>query len=217
MVRGIAVLTSALAAVGAQAQDAQPSRDNGKIVLVTPDSSKGGDQLKIVLASTTPMADQNARTSPDSPAKGSSTAPNARAIPDQGTSTAPADCSEEALLSDAPLAIRVYKASPPAHWGNFWKEPPAVSKATHCGSKYIIQVRSRSADPWVLKAARLEGAGGELLKVERVRSRLGEDGWTRNIITVEVPQGVGADFPLLKLHLVGEDGRVALLDGVVLP
>lgn len=217
MVRGIAVLASALVAVAAQAQDAQQSKNEGRIALAASDPSAGGDQPKVLLASTTPMADQGARISPDDPAKHSSIGQNARAIPDQGTSAAPADCSEEALLSDAPLAVRVYKTPLPGHLGKLWKEPPAVSKATHCGSKYIIQVRSRSPDPWVLKAARLEGAGGELLKVERVRSRLGEDGWTRNIITVEVPQGVGADFPLLKLHLVGEDGRVALLDGVVLP
>ncbi|HVE83696.1 MAG TPA: hypothetical protein VND93_12635, partial [Myxococcales bacterium] len=114
-------------------------------------------------------------------------------------------------------AVRTYKDLPAAQWAqSTWSQAPAVVRAARCGNRYVLQVKSRSAEPWVLKEARLEGPNGMVLKVAGLRWRLA-DGWSINVVMVEAPEGQGADFPLVRLHLVGQDGRAAVLGKVVLP
>lgn len=73
------------------------------------------------------------------------------------------------MFEDAPLTDRRYK-SLLSFRDPSWEEAPSVSRATRCGRKYLIQVMSRSKEPWLVKEARLEGPNGVLLKVKGIRS-----------------------------------------------
>ena len=221
MVREVVMLMSALVAASASAQDMEPARMEDEDVPVRTQAVEGS-QPQILVASTTPIENRsallpaNGPTTPSQPGDGA----DERTASKRDAEPATMDCSVvEALLEDAVLASRIYKSAPKPSVGesSSWLSPPVVRRATHCGDRYIILVKSRSTEPWVLKAARLEGAGGKMLKVRGVRTRLGEEDWNYNLLVVEAPQGAEPDYPLSKIHLTGEDGRVALVEGVVLP
>jgi len=216
MGRGIAVLVSTLVAVSAKAQEAQRSSGDGQS-RAAPGAEAKADRLRMILASTTPMETQS---TPLLPSNGPAPQPHSdeRGVTRPAATPATTDCSVvEALLGDAALAIRKYGAPPAEHDNSPWKTAPWVWRASRCGNRYFIQVKSRSSEPWVLQQARLEGPNGVVLKVDGVRSRSRRDGWDVNIIVAEVPEDAKAEFPLLRVHLAGEDGRVAVLDKVVLP
>jgi hypothetical protein len=220
MTRGIAMLVSALVTAPAQAQDARMSKGEVKAVqAVHQPALVKIDQPQVVLASTTPMGNRTTDLPRSAPSAQPGAGPGPGASSAQVAAPEAVDCSvARSMLEDAPLTTRAYRPpKPPPGFDRTWREPPAVRRAAHCGDKYVIQVKSSSAEPWVLKAARLEGPNGTVLKVNAIQSRVDGDGWSFNVIMAEAPRGAGGEYPLHRLHLIGEDGRVAVLDQVVLP
>lgn len=122
------------------------------------------------------------------------------------------------MLGDDLLAVRSYSPPPPQSTKG-WKEKnaPYVGKAIHCGNRYVLQVKSLSAQPWVIKQATLEGPNGEVLKVQRLGFEKGKRGapWDINAIVAEAPPGL--EVSSLKLNLTDADGRVAQLEVRGLP
>jgi hypothetical protein len=96
-------------------------------------------------------------------------------------------------------------------WGT-----PYIESAVRIGSRYFIQVRNRAREPWKVDQAKLEGAGGVLLRVRAIRwafhSTDESDDYNINIIVAEVPDGTGEDLALRSIELVGQDARVASVD-----
>jgi len=96
-----------------------------------------------------------------------------------------------------------------------WEQSPYGKAVARCGQRFIIQVRSLSKKAWVIDRARLEGSNGEVLKVSGIRFRDQGKGVSLNVLVAEAPQG--ANVSQLRLDLSSQDGRVAVVDGVVLP
>jgi len=120
----------------------------------------------------------------------------------------------EALLRHEQVYSRQYERPPRrsiqavhVEW-----DPPFVESAVRVGRRYIIQIGNFAREPWKVEQAKLEGAGGEILKVQSVRWQMTSGGWNNNVVVVEVPEGASADYALKSIELVGEDARVASLD-----
>jgi hypothetical protein len=149
------------------------------------------------------------------PAADPRTAPLSRS---SGTSDRPTDCSGyQTLLSGDVPAVRTYAPPPPARPGettDFWEHASYVKAVQRCGNLYLVQIWSPV--PWTIAHARVEGPNGEALEVNAVGSgKVPGNDWGINVIAVQAPRGV--TFPTLTLHLMGEDGRVALVDARDLP
>jgi hypothetical protein len=220
--RSLAV-TLALVAMTAEAQNSLSPEGEDKPV---PAQKAQGEKSEALLASIEPVAGQRPQFPPTAPP------PRSDAGTDAGGDVLQVlgDCGlEDAIFKNKalPVAVRIYgpaeiaaQRSPEysAEQRKAWDDAPKVFKAGRCGQKYMIQIQSRSEEHWVIKEARLEGAGGEVLKVTGIRSRLGLDGWSVNLIVAVRTQRIAeADHQLLRLHLMGEDGRVAILQEVALP
>jgi hypothetical protein len=95
-------------------------------------------------------------------------------------------------------------------------ETPHVSYAVRMGRLYFIQVTKWASQPWKVDQAKMEGSGGEILKVRDIHWEMQRerDGVTTNtnVIVAEVPERAGADYVLTSIELVGGDARVATLD-----
>jgi len=220
MVRGLALFTSAVVAMSAGAREAQvASQVPASEETVRPAPVAGtadGDQPPVMVASTGTPRGQPSLLSPSRPGAKADGGVQGAATPQDDAMAALDDfCAIELMLADADLVDRRYDPGP-AHMTASWAQVPAVTRATRCGHRYLIQVKSVSDAPWFLREARLEGPNGEVLKVYGILHRaLG--GWFVNGIIAEVPEGAGADFSLSRLVLTGQDGRVAQPDGVLLP
>lgn len=128
------------------------------------------------------------------------------------------DAIVDGLVKGEKVFSRQYERPPAVEeWGELedWRIP-RVECAVRMGKRYFIQVRNTAPKPWRLDQARIEGAGGEILKVRDIRfgTELDEAGRSQNtnVIVAEVPDGVGADYVLKSIELVGEDARIASLD-----
>lgn len=95
------------------------------------------------------------------------------------------------------------------------ERPPFVASVAHCGQRYIFQVKSSTRDAWIIKGARLEGPNGEVLRVIALTFDALQDRWSVNVIVADAPLGVKVSK--LKLHLTGQDGRVAQPEARDLP
>jgi hypothetical protein len=126
----------------------------------------------------------------------------------------PTDCGiQQSMLADEdpPVAVRSYE--PETQDGG-----PAVRRVGRCLARCIIQVWSQSKEPWVVKNARVEGPGGEVLKVTDIRSQPTAANKIISVINAERTNGAALRSKMtLTLHITGEDGRVALLQDVELP
>lgn len=161
------------------------------------------------------------RLAPQTPAeplslKGSSRdgGADAGSLAAEGTSDKLADCPVfEGVLKGRILAVRTYP--PPAKSRKNPREnPPYVGAAIRCGNRYVLEVMSKSKEPWVIKQATLVGPNGEVLQVQRLGFEKGRD-WDVNGILADAPPEVGVTS--LKLNLTGADGRVAQIDVRDLP
>jgi uncharacterized protein DUF2381 len=121
----------------------------------------------------------------------------------------------EALLHHVTIFSRQYQRTQPRRQEDLphvdW-DPPFVESAVRVGSRYVIQISNYSHEPWKVEQAKLQGATGEILRVQGIRWRMEETNWNLNVVIAEVPEGASADFALRSIELVGEDARVASLD-----
>lgn len=195
MMRSLIVVVSALAAFSAQAQEAKGT----KAAAAKPASATEKVEPLVLAAS---------RTNP-------TTAEGSPAAKPPGTLVEPGDCSVvEAFLDGTKLAVRTYQA-PRAAPTDGWQRAPFVAAVARCGRLYVLQVRSKSRDPWVIRQARVAAPGGVVLQVQALQSSARNDEATINVIVATAPQG--AKLPTLKLDLAGEDGRVAQAEAGDLP
>jgi hypothetical protein len=219
VVRSLAVLMSALVAMSAQAQDASTAGSEGK-----PAPAARSKKAKRRPATATRAQ----------PVESGAPVPQPSALqakPDAGVDASipedPPHCGMgQWIFSDepAPVAIRFYPEGTavalPQEAGlrQTWKTPPEVWKVGRCLDKYFIQLRSSSKKPWELKDAMLVGAEGEILRVTDVRSRLGANNKSINIVEAERTKGVTEpNYRLATLVLVGKDSRIAILQNLELP
>lgn len=201
MLRGLAIVVSALAALAAQAQEAvseQPASG----------ASGAADQVNakrpVMLASRAAPS-----TTSDHAAVSIGNGADAGTKPQEGApaKVAASDCSVvETYLAGGTLAVRTYEAPPDSRTSG-WKRAPYVTSVTRCGRLYILQVMSVSQDTWVIRQARLEGPGGVVLPVEALHLGTGPAQRTVNVIVARA--SAGKKLLRLKLDLTGEDGRVA--------
>jgi len=206
MARGLMVVL----AVAATAAHAQEAKGGGSTDPATSDGEEGA----IMLA---------ARTTPEP--RSVPLARNAGA-PDAGTdagtmireSTSTTDYVISTYLSGGLPAVRTYQE--PAQGaqeaqGNAWEQAPYVKSITRCGQLYIFQVLSESTNAWAIDRVRLEGPKGEALRVIALHSSTVGDRRSVNVIVAEAPPGT--KLSKLKLHLTGQDGRVAQPEARDLP
>jgi len=130
-----------------------------------------------------------------------------------------ADCSVlESLLNNRAPAVRHF-AAPPAQPAKDryrgWGQAPHVRSVVRCGQRYFLQVHSQSADSWIVDHARVEGPQGETLQVAKPEFRQQVVAWDINVIVAEAPPGM--KLSMLKVHMVGKDGRVAQTTVEALP
>jgi hypothetical protein len=197
MLRSFAVVVSALAAFAAQAQEGKSAESDAA---KSASAAEKIDRPVLVASRTNPPATTDARV--PAPASGGNPAAKPPGMPVE-----PADCSAiESFLDGTKLIVRAYQA-PPTASANGWMRAPFVAAVARCGRLYILQVRSESRDPWVVRQARLATPGGVVLQVQALHSSERKDQRAVNVIVAKAPQG--AKLPTLKLDLSGEDGRVA--------
>jgi hypothetical protein len=225
MLRSLGVIALAVT-MSAQAEDTSSSPDGGDKPAPAQAAEAEGEQTEALLASTEPVGNRRLLPRPITlPAR-----PDAGSDAGGDSLQVAGDCGlEDAIFKNKalPVAVRIYgpaeiaaQRSPEysAEQRKAWDDAPKVFKAGRCGQKYMIQVQSRSKEQWAIKEARLEGAGGEVLKVTGIRSRLDPGDWNINLIVAVRTHAIAeADYQLLRVYLVGEDGRVAILQEVALP
>jgi len=214
MSRGFAIVVFTLAAFAAQAQETKGAEPAASTVA-------GVQQEKVeqplLLASRTAPATLTGPSGTASPAGGA----NAGAKPAEGTAVEPTDCRiAETYLVLEKLVTRDYEAPirSQATSSNGWQQTPYVASVTRCGHLFVLQVVSLSRDVWVVRQARLEGPGREVLQTRALRSNAVntlKGPIAVNVITAKAPPG--AKLSRLKLDLSGEDGRVAQVEVGDLP
>jgi hypothetical protein len=200
-------LTLALVAMSVQAQEASTPEGEKKRAPSATAPAAEGEQSQALMASIEPAGSQRPALPPSTPAARSDAGAEA------GPQQKPTDCGiQQAMLvdEDPPVAVSLYNSQTQS-------DRPRVSRAGRCFRKCILQLKTESKEPWVIKNARVEGPGGEVLKVTDIRSRPDADK-TISVIEAERTNGPALSSKmLLTLHLVAEDGRVALLQDVELP
>jgi len=205
MVRSLIVVVSALAAFAAQAQEGERTKvDRAK----SGPASERVERPVLVASRTNPSVTTDTRVT-------ASTSGGSPAAKPAGTPVAPTDCSVvETYLNGTDLAFRTYEEprTAPTHG---WQRAPFVAAVARCGRLYILQVRSKSRDPWVIRQARVAAPGGVVLQVQALRSSEMKDQRAINVIVAKAPPG--ARLQTLTLDLSGEDGRVAQTEAGELP
>jgi len=211
MMRGFAIVVSALVALAAQAQQTE----GAEIAVGTATVPQESAERPVMLASrTVPAAlSGNARKTAPGGAGDAGTKPGEVAA----TEPAGPDCSiVETFLGGLTPAIRKYQSPLPDSREQMTEErPPYVAAVAHCGQLYIFQIKSSAKDAWVVQGARLESPKGELLQVNALRFSALQDDWSVNVIVAEARPRMKVSR--LKLHLTGQDGRVAQLEARDLP
>jgi len=205
MMRSSLIVVSALAAFAAQAQEGKRT----EVDAAQPASASEKVERPVLVASrTNPPATVDTRAA--APASGGE--PKAQSA---GTPAERADCSAvESFLDGTELAVRTYE-EPHAAPARGWMRAPFVAAVARCGRLYILQVRSKSREPWVVRQARVAVPSGVVLHVEALRSGALPDERAFNVVVVRAPPG--AKLSTLRLDLSGEDGRVAQAEAGNLP
>jgi len=202
MARGLMVVL-AFAATVAHAQEAKGGGSTD------PATSEGREGTIMLVARATPAPSSAPARSTGSPDAGSTIR----------ESNSAADCSiVEIFLEGGTPVVRNYQVPSSESkelQGNAWVQPPYIKSVARCGQFYIFQIRSRSKKAWVIDRARLEGSKDELLSITALRFKGQKGGGSINVIVAEAPPGT--KFSRLKLHLTGEDGRVAQPEARDLP
>lgn len=203
MLRSIAVIVSVLVAMSAQAQDASTPEGEEKPAPNAPAPAAEGEESQAVVASIEPAGSQRPLLPQPAPAARSDAGIEAELPREQ-----PTDCGmQDSMLGDQDPSVAVRSRQPEI------TDRPEVWRVGRCFRKAILQVKSKSKEPWVIKSARVEGPGGEVLKVTGIRPRLVAPDMTISVIVAERTDGAALTSKMkLTLHLVAEDGRVALLE-----
>lgn len=194
---------SALATFSAQAQEAK-----GAKAASASSAHEKGERPVLVAARTSPPATSDTRATGTANG-GRPTAKRA------GTPDEPADCSAvESFLEGRKLVVRTYEA-PRTMPTRDWQRAPFVAAVARCDRLYILQLRSLSRDPWVVRQVRVATPDGVVLQVQALHAQELYDQVAVNVIVAKAPPGV--KIPTLRLDLSGEDGRVAQADVGDLP
>jgi len=217
MARVLVLLMSAVVATSAEAQQdaAHASSSEETASHAMPEGADGPGAPPIMVASTTTPQSQPSSQSPSGPAS----KPSGSGDEDASLQDATAAIRRafvRLMLTDTKFEARCYQQTLP-HTTDSRTADTTITCAARIGREYYIQVRSRSDEPWILQHARVAGRNGEMLKVYDVRSQPTGKGWYFNAIVLEVPESAGSDYLLTRLELVGQDGRVAVQEEVLLP
>jgi len=196
----------ALAATAAHAQEVKAAGHTGAA------TAANEDPPPIVLAS---RSTPEPRSSPLARSPGSPDSGDAGTTIREGT--AATDYVISTYLEGGGPVVRTYQApasGPQEEPENVWERAPYVRSITRCGRFYIFQVWSSSTDAWAIDRARLEGPKGAALQVVAVHSTV-RDYLSINVIVAAAPPET--KLSKVKLHLTGQDGRVAQPEARDLP